>query len=129
MSTRAIGSTCFMIGTFSTGRTGVGLERRGTRSIAVGTTVRFTHLCGIRQRESAHLFAPQNSPTEVNCPTMRLPGIPSLFFLFYLLILLPWLAIRSAQILRARRQKADSAPAIGRRDLLWIQTTIMMVLL
>ena len=60
---------------------------------------------------------------------MRIPGIPSLFFLFYLLILLPWLAIRSAQILRARRQKADSAPAIGRRDLLWLQTIIMMVLL
>ena len=59
---------------------------------------------------------------------MHLPGAPSLFFLFYLLILLPWQALRSARRLRGMQQ----AMALPDRRRVWggtmfIQGAILLV--
>jgi membrane protease YdiL (CAAX protease family) len=54
---------------------------------------------------------------------VNVPGLPSLFFLAYLLLLLPWLAFRSARRLRGG---AASMPA---REAIWISTLISQTIL
>ena len=65
---------------------------------------------------------------------MHLPGLPSLFFLFVLLFLLPWSAYRSALRFRAARAVArddggSATPAFPSRELIWINTLISLALI
>ncbi len=50
---------------------------------------------------------------------MNIPGLPSLFFLVYVLLFLPWISFRSARHLRAAA--SGQVPAIPRRSI-WIST-------
>lgn len=58
---------------------------------------------------------------------MHLPGTPSLFFLFYLFVFLPWAAIRSARRLRPAEGVA-ARPAPSRRSI-WTGTLLLQGLL
>jgi len=61
---------------------------------------------------------------------MHLPGTPSLVFLAYLLVLLPWLAFRSAGRLReARAASAGKPEQILPRERIWIGTIVSLGLL
>jgi membrane protease YdiL (CAAX protease family) len=57
---------------------------------------------------------------------MRVPGPPSLFFLFYLLVFMPWVAIRSAQRFREIRKTGQS---LSSRDAVWIGTLVNLSLM
>ncbi len=59
---------------------------------------------------------------------MQLPGTPSLAFLFYLLLFLPWLAIRSASRVRQIRAEGGSQPSISREGV-WIRTLLIQAIL
>ncbi|MEP7271056.1 MAG: CPBP family intramembrane glutamic endopeptidase [Acidobacteriota bacterium] len=54
---------------------------------------------------------------------MQLPGTPSLFFLFYILLLLPWMAIRSAKRVREISQESSTKP-LPDREAIWIGTIL-----
>lgn len=58
---------------------------------------------------------------------MRLPGAPALFFLLYLLVLLPWMALRSARRLRAARDGGGAA--LPARAAIWKGVLLSQVLL
>ncbi len=57
---------------------------------------------------------------------MRLPGLPSLIFLAYLLVFLPWAAHRSARRLRAALD--GSVPPVSREGI-WIGSTFALAVL
>ncbi len=59
---------------------------------------------------------------------MQLPGTPSLAFLFYLLLFLPWLAIRSASRIQRMRAGDDPKPNISREGL-WIRILLTQAFL
>src|SRR6188508_3009513 len=56
---------------------------------------------------------------------MSLPGAPSLFFLAYLFVVLPWAAFRSARVLGAARAAAQPTS----RESIWIRTVVNLGLL
>jgi membrane protease YdiL (CAAX protease family) len=59
---------------------------------------------------------------------MQLPGTPSLAFLVWLLLVLPWAAWRSA---RQLREAADAAPGrrLPKREAIWISTFLSQLVL
>jgi membrane protease YdiL (CAAX protease family) len=57
---------------------------------------------------------------------MQLPGLPALFFLAYLLILLPWLAFRSHRMFR---RAIDGGGALPSRQTIWINTLFSQVVM
>jgi len=57
---------------------------------------------------------------------MTVPGAPSLFFLFYLLLFLPWVALRSARRLRAAREGVVARPS---RTAIWMGTLLSQTVL
>ena len=59
---------------------------------------------------------------------MHIPGFASLVFLLYLLVVLPWIAIRGAGVLHAARDGPDAGPLPSRASI-WIQTIIAQTLL
>ena len=59
---------------------------------------------------------------------MQLPGTPSLVLLLYLFVFLPYLAFRSARVLRALRLAAPAGELPG-REMFWVQTTVSLVVL
>lgn len=59
---------------------------------------------------------------------MRLPDAASLAFLAWLLLVLPWLSIRGARLLRARRAAGSGALPLS-RTALWTQTLVSQFLL
>lgn len=56
---------------------------------------------------------------------MQIPGIPSLVFLFYLLVLLPIAGIRSAR----RLSEPDGLSQIPSRETIWISTLVNLALM
>ena len=60
--------------------------------------------------------------------SMHLPGFTSLVFLLYLLVVLPWIAIRGAGALRAAREGTALRP-LPSRATIWAQTIVAQVLL
>jgi membrane protease YdiL (CAAX protease family) len=63
---------------------------------------------------------------------MSLPGAPSLFFLAYLFVVLPWAAFRSARVLSAARAAAGAGgpeTAGPSRESIWIRTVVNLGLL
>ncbi len=59
---------------------------------------------------------------------MHLPGLPSLAFLAYLLLVLPWVAFRSTRRLRAAPE-ASAPPARPSRAAIWISSLVSQGLL
>jgi membrane protease YdiL (CAAX protease family) len=57
---------------------------------------------------------------------VTLPGFPAIFFLVYLLVLLPWLAFRSHRLLRATTAGNATLPP---RSAIWINTLMSQVLM
>src|SRR5262245_50193856 len=60
---------------------------------------------------------------------MQLPGTPSLVFLLYLFVFLPYLAYRSSRVLRALRDSGPGGVELPGREAFWIQTTVSLVVL
>lgn len=61
---------------------------------------------------------------------MHTPGTPSLIFLLYILVLLPWMAFRSAGRLRVlRAQAAGGPPPELPRVRIWAGTLLLMVMM
>ena len=61
---------------------------------------------------------------------MHTPGTPSLIFLLYILILLPWMAFRSAERLRAIRARLpEGAPLELPRMRIWAGTLLLMAMM
>lgn len=74
----------------------------------------------------AATFLPIAPPVyELHSP-MTIPGAPSLFFLFYLLLFLPWVSFRSARRLRAAREGAAARPP---RTAIWTGTLVSQTVL
>ena len=89
----------------------VGWENRNRRSCT-----------GIREKPAIFLdFGVQMLNGE-----LRLPGTPSLVFVFYVLVLLPWLALRSTRRLRQNPQLLDDL-RVRRR--IWRSSIVMLLLL
>lgn len=59
---------------------------------------------------------------------MNIPGLPSLFLLAYLLVLLPWLARRSAQVMHGQ-PSGGSTIAIPPRETIWKRTLLAQLVL
>lgn len=59
---------------------------------------------------------------------MHLPGTPSLVFLAYLLVLLPWLAFRSTRRLKGTRE-GGAQPALPSREAIWFSTLFSLGIL
>jgi membrane protease YdiL (CAAX protease family) len=60
--------------------------------------------------------------------TMRLPGWPSLVVLVYVLLILPWAALRSARAVRAIQNGTSPRP-LSSRMMIWSSTLVSLVLL
>src|SRR5262245_37228446 len=61
---------------------------------------------------------------------MHTPGTPSLIFLLYILVLLPWMAFRSAGRLRAlRAQMTEGTTVELPRMRIWAGTLLLMVMM
>ena len=56
---------------------------------------------------------------------MQRPGLPSLFFLAYLFVLLPAAAIRTSRVLHAARA-GESPPTFPNRETIWIRTLVSL---
>lgn len=59
---------------------------------------------------------------------MRLPGAGSLVILFWLFVLLPWSALRSARVVAAHRAAHGGALPVSRTSI-WLSTLLVMALL
>lgn len=55
---------------------------------------------------------------------MQIPGLPSLLFLFYLLLVLPWMAFRSHQNLNSSREANIDRFSDAELEKIWISTLI-----
>lgn len=60
--------------------------------------------------------------------SLQLPGTPSLFFLAYILVFLPWAAFRSAQRIRAARD-GNAAKPLPSREGVWMGVTLSQAVL
>ena len=59
---------------------------------------------------------------------MQMPGTPSLILLAYVLLLIPWLAMRTAQKFAAA-QKGEPAVELPSRAGIWIRSLVIQLLL